>query len=200
MQLYPVPLSARPTLRIVFWVTFTCWILPELVAWKVRRSAQSASSVDKGSLNLISILWSIGIGMAFLLSELVPSAAIEWNRTSVFVAGIALMLVGTAFRWYSAGVLGKHFTFDVAIHDDHALVEAGPYRYIRHPSYSGALLSLLGFGMTLGNWAAFAVSLSCLAGAYGYRIPIEEAALTSAFGESYRQYVRKTWRLVPFLF
>jgi protein-S-isoprenylcysteine O-methyltransferase Ste14 len=118
----------------------------------------------------------------------------------VFFVGIGLMLLGIVLRWYSAGILGKYFTFDIAIHGGQALIEAGPYRYVRHPSYSGALLTLLGFGMALGNWAGLAVALSCLGAAYAYRIPIEESALSAALGETYRQYVRRTWRLVPFLF
>lgn len=77
--------------------------------------------------------------------------------------------------WYSATVLGKYFTFDVAIQSGQALVEVGPYRYVRHPSYSGALLTLLGFGLALGSWVGGAVALSCLGLAYAYRIPIEEA-------------------------
>ena len=110
------------------------------------------------------------------------------------------MLSGIALRWYSVTILGKSFTSDVAIHSDQVLVEAGPYRYIRHPSYTGALLSLLGFGLSLGNWAGVAASLSCLGFAYAYRIPIEESALASAFGDTYRHYLKRTWRLVPFLF
>jgi protein-S-isoprenylcysteine O-methyltransferase Ste14 len=60
------------------------------------------------------------------------------------------MLTGIALRWHSVGVLGKYFTFDVAIHSRQVLVDTGPYRYIRHPSHSGALMSLLRFGLTLG--------------------------------------------------
>jgi len=110
------------------------------------------------------------------------------------------MLMGIGLRWYSATVLGKYFTFDVAVQSGQMLVEAGPYRYVRHPSYSGALLTLLGFGLALGNWAGLAAALSCLGFAYSYRIQVEEAALASALGEAYAQYTRRTWRLVPFLF
>jgi protein-S-isoprenylcysteine O-methyltransferase len=117
-----------------------------------------------------------------------------------FFVGIFLMLAGVALRWCSIMVLGKYFTFDVATHAGQVLVEVGPYRYVRHPSYSGALLSLLGFGLSLGNWAGLAAALSCLGFAYGYRIPVEEAALASALGETYTQYQKRTWRLVPFLF
>ena len=124
----------------------------------------------------------------------------SWKRTWVFLAGICLMLAGIALRWYSVAVLGRYFTFDVAIHSGQTLIEAGPYRYIRHPSYSGALLTLLGFGLALGNWAGLAASLSCMGFAYAYRIPVEEAALAAALGEPYKQYMTRTWRLVPFLF
>ncbi len=110
------------------------------------------------------------------------------------------MLTGIALRWYSAAILGKYFTFDVAVHGGQILIEVGPYRYVRHPSYSDALLTLLGFGLALGNWAGLAAALSCLGFAYAYRIPIEEAALASALGETYTQYAKRTWRLVPFLF
>ena len=138
--------------------------------------------------------------MDFSLSLLLPQAAISWKRTTLFFVGICLMLGGIALRWYSVAALGKYFTFDVAIQSGHVLVEVGPYRYIRHPSYSGALLTLLGFGLALGNWAGLAAALSCMGFAYAYRIPVEEAALASALGEAYKQYMRRTWRLVPFLF
>lgn len=195
-----MPFFAGPIYALIFWGTWAAWILPEAVAWRLKRASGSAEARDQGSLTLIVVLWWTGIALAFSLSLLVPQAAILWKRTSVFFAGICLMLFGIALRWYSAGVLGQYFTFDIAIHGGQVLVEAGPYRYIRHPSYSGALLTLLGFGMAPGNWAGLAAALSCLGVAYTYRIPIEEAALTVALGEPYRQYVRRTWRLVPFLF
>jgi protein-S-isoprenylcysteine O-methyltransferase len=122
------------------------------------------------------------------------------QRAGTFWAGICLIFIGTAFRWYSAQVLGKFFTFDVAILDGHTLIESGPYRYIRHPSYTGALVALVGFGFALGNWAALLVAVMCLCMAYVHRIRVEEAALIAALGDSYVQYRCRTWRLVPFLF
>jgi protein-S-isoprenylcysteine O-methyltransferase Ste14 len=195
-----VPFRAGPIYALIFWATFVSWILPELIAWRVKRASGGAQAKDQGSLTLIAVLWWTGIALDFLFSLLLPQAAIPWNRTFVFFGGIGLMLFGLALRWHSARILGKYFTFDVAIHDSQVLIDAGPYRYIRHPSYSGALLTLLGFGMALGNSAGLVTALCCLGVAYAYRIPIEEAALNGAFGERYRQYVRRTWRLVPFLF
>jgi protein-S-isoprenylcysteine O-methyltransferase Ste14 len=195
-----LPASVRPILTVIFWVACAAWILPEVFAWRVKRSSDLPHARDRGSLNLIVILWSIGITLAVLLSLFLPKAAMSWKRPAVFSAGICFMLMGVALRWYSASVLGKYFTFDVAIQGGQTLIEVGPYRYVRHPSYSGALLSLLGFGLALGNWAALAVALSSLGFAYFYRIPIEEQVLSSAFGDVYKQYTNRTWRLVPFLF
>jgi protein-S-isoprenylcysteine O-methyltransferase Ste14 len=200
MQLRPLPFSAGPIFALTFWGACLFWILPEAIAWRVRRSSDSAKIRDRGSLNLIVVLWWLGIALGFSLSVLLPQAEIVWKRSFLFSVGICLMLLGTALRWYSAAVLGKYFTFDVAIQSGQVLVEAGPYRYIRHPSYSGALLSLFGFGLALGNWAGLAGALGGLGLAYVYRIPVEEAVLASALGEPYTQYVKRTWRLVPFIF
>jgi protein-S-isoprenylcysteine O-methyltransferase len=200
MQLRSLPFSAGPIFALIFWGACASWILPEVVAWRVKRSTDSSKARDQGSLNLIAVLWWIGIAMDFSLSLLLPQAAISWKRTTLFFVGTCLMLLGIALRWYSAAILGKYFTFDVAIQSGQILVEAGPYRYIRHPSYSGALLTLLGFGLALGHWIGLAANLSCMGFAYAYRIPVEEAALASALGEAYKQYMRRTRRLVPFLF
>src|ERR1700747_1217287 len=129
-----LPLSTRPILTVIFWVACAAWILPEVVAWWVKRSSDSSRARDHGSLNLIVILWWVGIAVAVLISSLLPHAAISWKRTSVFVVGICFVLMGVTLRWYSAAVLGKYFTFDVAIQGGQTLIEAGPYRYVRHPS------------------------------------------------------------------
>jgi protein-S-isoprenylcysteine O-methyltransferase Ste14 len=200
MPLRPLPFSTGPIFALTFWSAFASWVLPEVIASRAKRSPHSSTARDQGSLRLIAILWSMGIAMDFALSLRLPQAAIAWKRTSLFFIGIGLMFLGIAFRWYSVAVLGKYFTFDVAIHNRHALIEAGPYRYIRHPSYTGALVTLLGFGLALGNWAGLAAALACMGFAYAYRITVEEAALAAALGEPYRQYMKRTWRLVPFLF
>jgi len=196
----PLPLFGDPMYRVIFWAALLSWILPEVIAWKVKRSADTSKTRDQGSLNLIVLLWWAGIVMDFVLSIFLPKAAIQWKRTFVFLVGICLMLAGIGLRWYSAAILGKYFTFDVAIQTGQTLVESGPYRYVRHPSYSGAMLSLLGLGLALGNWAGLLVALCCMGLAYAYRISVEEAALTAALGDSYKQYVSRTWRLVPFVF
>jgi len=198
--LRPLPFSAGPPYAFVFWCVFALWITLEIVASRVKRSSDSSRAQDRGSLILIVILWWSGIAADFLLSFYLPQASISGERQLAFGLGLVLMLTGILLRQYSIVVLGKYFTFDVAVQSGHTLIETGPYRYVRHPSYTGALLTLLGFGLALGNWAGLAAALLCMACAYAYRITVEEAALTTAIGEPYRQYVTRTWKIVPFLF
>lgn len=138
--------------------------------------------------------------MDFAFSLFLPQAAIGGEGDFIFSVGIFLVLAGVAFRWYCIAILGKSFTFSVSVRSDQTLIQAGPYRYLRHPSYTGALVSILGFGLALGNGAGLAVFLACMAIAYSYRIPVEEAALTAGLGQTYSEYVSRTWRLIPFLY
>jgi protein-S-isoprenylcysteine O-methyltransferase Ste14 len=96
-------------------------------------------------------------------------------------------------------VLGRYFTFNVAVHAGQTVVEAGPYRYIRHPSYTGALITVVGLGLVLGNWAGMIALVACVGTGYAYRIWVEESALVLALGEPYRAYMGRTRRLVPFV-
>src|SRR5260370_41557720 len=122
MQLRPLPFAAGPVFTFIFWIAFAIWTLPEVFAWKAKRSVDSSGARDRGSLTLIATLWWIGIVLDFLLSLFLTQAAISWQRTLLFIAGICLMLLGSALRWYSVSVLGKYFIFDVVLPSGHVLV------------------------------------------------------------------------------
>ena len=196
----PLPFSGSPAYAIVFWGTFSLWCVLETIGTLTKRSGDRSKARDRGSSRLLILLLWLALALAFTLSLDVPQGTIMYQRTSVFFIGITLMLAGLAFRFYAMWVLGRFFTYDVAVQADQTIVEAGPYRYIRHPSYTGALITLVGLGLALGNWAALLTILACMGIAYAYRITVEEAALVAALGEPYKQYMRRTQRLVPFLF
>jgi protein-S-isoprenylcysteine O-methyltransferase len=197
---HPLPFSGGLAYAIVFWATYVLWLILETIGSRTKRSGDPAKARDRGSFRLLMALLWLALGLAFALSFILPQATILWHRAVVFFVGIALMLAGIAFRFYAMSVLGRFFTYDVAVHAGQTVVEAGPYRYIRHPSYTGALVTLVGLGLALGNWAGLLALLACMGAAYAYRISVEEAALLAALGEPYKQYVRRTCRLVPFLF
>ena len=142
----------------------------------------------------------LGIYLGFIAACFVPSLFVGAHWKAVFALGIAAWLGGIVFRMYSIRILGRFFTTDVAIAKGHRIVEQGPYRWLRHPSYLGGLLAQVGFGMTMTNWLAMLLPVCCLAAAYAYRIPIEEQALVRGLGSDYSDYMRRTWRLIPFVY
>lgn len=193
-------LASGPAYAIIFWSTYALWVVLETIGSIVKRSRDRSKSRDRGSYRFLMLVMWLALAAGFALAFAVPQAAIMWKRTSVFFAGIVLMLVGMAFRFYAMSVLGRFFTYDVAVQAGQTVVEAGPYRYIRHPSYTGALVTLVGLGLALGNWAALLVIVGCTGVAYAYRIFVEESALVAVLGEPYKQYMRRTRRLIPFVF
>jgi protein-S-isoprenylcysteine O-methyltransferase Ste14 len=195
----PVPFVGNMCYDAVFIVSYVGWILFELVTGRSRKASGAAKGRDRGSFFfLVGLIW-LGIFLDFTFSFAVQRAAIPWRRTEIFFGGIALMWVGIAFRYHAMRVLGRYFTFDVAVHGGQTVVEAGPYRYIRHPSYTGAMITLIGFGLALGNWEGLLALVACGAIGYAYRIQVEESALMAALGEPYRDYMSRTRRLVPFV-
>ena len=198
--MHPLPFSGGPIYAIIFWSTYILWLVMETIGSTTKRSSDPAETRDRGSYRLILTLLWIAAALDFTISFVLPQASILQHRSAFFFLGVGLMLSGLAFRFYAMSVLGRFFTYDVAVHAGQTVIEAGPYRYIRHPSYTGALITLVGLGLALGNWAGLLVLLTCMGIAYAYRMFVEEAALSTALGEPYKQYMRRTRRLIPFLF
>ena len=184
---------------VVFWTVLYFWVGSELwLGLRRTRLPAGATGHDSGSKWwVITSVWtSVAIGMwiAFLFT----AAAIPDRRIAVFVVGLALMIAGMALRWYSIRVLGASFTCEVSTRPGQEVVESGPYRWVRHPSYTGGLLTLLGVLVCCVNWASLAALVVAVAG-YAYRIRIEERALAADLGTPYRDYMRRTKRLIPFV-
>jgi protein-S-isoprenylcysteine O-methyltransferase Ste14 len=195
----PVPFVGPHIYNVIFIVSYAFWLTFEFVAGSSRKSPDPKRTQDRGSYYfLIAMIW-VGIGLEFACVFRLQQAAIPWMRTEIFFVGIALMWAGIAFRYCAMRVLGRYFTFQVDVHSGQTVIEAGPYRYVRHPSYSGALITVIGFGLTLGNWAGLLALIACVGIGYAYRIRVEEAALVVALGEPYKQYMKRTQRLVPFV-
>jgi protein-S-isoprenylcysteine O-methyltransferase len=195
----PVPFAGHLGYDAIFVATYAAWLVFEVVAGKSRKSSDPTKARDRGSFRfLIGMIW-LGTFLEFSFCFGFQRAAIPWMRTALFFIGIALMWSGIAFRYYAMRVLGRYFTYDVAVHGGQTVIEAGPYRYIRHPSYTGAMITLIGLGLALGNWAGMLALTICGLIGYAYRIHVEESALVAALGEPYTEYMARTRRLVPFV-
>jgi protein-S-isoprenylcysteine O-methyltransferase len=115
-------------------------------------------------------------------------------------ASVILFVAGLVLRWWAIVTLGRFFTVDVTIEKDHELVERGPFRIVRHPSYTGVLLAFVGLALSLRNWAALVVILVPIGAAFIHRMNVEEDALSRALGSCYAEYMKRTKRLVPFVY
>jgi protein-S-isoprenylcysteine O-methyltransferase Ste14 len=111
--------------------------------------------------------------------------------------GLVLMWLGLGLRIWAIGALGSSFRTTVEVDAGQAVVDSGPYRWIRHPSYAGILLIAAGYGLALGNWVSLAILLVIPAIAMVRRITVEEATLAQVLGDPYTGYQRRTKRLVP---
>lgn len=196
--LYPLP-ATQPLAALLFALALAICATPELGRLLTRRRRAGATTQDSGSLLLLLALLVLSIGLAWMLAFLLPGAAMASARALIFGVGLALILLGTAFRAYAIRVLGRYFVITVAVGPDQPVVERGPYRLIRHPSYTGALLALLGVGLALTNWASLAAIIFCNAVGFGYRVIVEERVLSRTLGEPYIAYMRRTRRLIPFI-
>lgn len=171
----------------------------ELFVSTTKRSTAAAQRNDRGSLQVLSVVTIGSILLAFYEAIVTPSAGFAVGRPLYFLA-LALYAAGLALRWYAIIHLGRFFTVDVAIAEGHRIIDTGPYRVIRHPSYAGALLAYAGLGLLTGNAISLALFLVPIAAAYVYRIHVEEAALRQGVGEPYAAYSARTARLVPGIF
>lgn len=197
----PLPYD-HPIAAVLFWVAFALFTAVELtVAVRSRGRADSRpAQLDRSSKRVVSAsIWAAFIA-GFVLAGAVPGAAIAAStpplRWAVFGVGIALVVTGVGLRQWAITTLGRFFTLEVRVSDDHRVVGTGPYRLLRHPSYTGALLALLGVGLALGNWLSLAVLVLVPTFGFMRRIRVEEQALSAQLGESYRRYAAGRRRLV----
>ncbi|MDE2400649.1 MAG: isoprenylcysteine carboxylmethyltransferase family protein [Burkholderiales bacterium] len=164
------------------------------------RNAAEGGGVDRYSGLVISVGSSIfqwlAFGIAFYSAWKVKE---DWLHP-LFWVGLATVVSGMLLRMHCWRVLGEFFTHTVTIADNHRVVDNGAYRWIRHPSYLGALLTLIGLGLALGNYGSIALLVIGSMAVYIYRIETEEAALESALGDSYTQFKKTRKRLIPFVY
>jgi protein-S-isoprenylcysteine O-methyltransferase len=175
------------------------YVLSELWLILTRRSGARATARDRKTLPVLWIVIAISMIIGSQANQWIPSAAMPHPHI-LRAIGFGLFVAGLALRWYAIGYLGKFFTVNVAVHSEHQLIEAGPYRFVRHPSYTGALIVFLGLSLSMANWASFAIIMIPISLAFLLRIHVEERALAHAMGERYRSYQRRTKRLIPALY
>lgn len=148
------------------------------------------------------LLWLVIAPCVVLASALsgYRPARLPFSATIQELTATTLLIGGLGLRWASILTLGRFFTANIAIHDGQPVITAGPYRYVRHPSYTGLLLAFIGLGVFFGSWLSLAVLMIPITVAVIHRIRLEESVLVSGLGPEYSAYCARTKRLIPGVF
>lgn len=180
-------------------IIYFIWFLSEVMLNRLLRSKKTdQQNEDKGSLTLIWIVIFVSIFSAIFMAKSI-SLPIMDSAMIVYI-GLALIIVGVVLRIMIIRTLGQFFTVDVTIKQDHKLKKDGFYNYIRHPSYSASLITVIGFGISLNNYASLVLVTVLITIAFLIRINVEEKLLTAHFGDEYVDYKKNTKKLIPFIY
>jgi protein-S-isoprenylcysteine O-methyltransferase Ste14 len=190
MKIYTVLLILLPTLWFAFEVGLVI---------RDGKLNQGKTTIDHGTMNYNFLAMLLGFIGAALVNELSRFFFPGGRSVGVFVLGILLMLAGLLLRIWAVITLGKSFRTTIETSQEQKVIRSGPYRLIRHPSYTGLLVFCLGYGVALQNWLSLIIVVLLPLAALLYRIRIEEAALASSFGEDYLEYQKHSKRLIPWI-
>ncbi len=182
-----------------------CFIGCFFVVERLLRKGEAARSMeegeaDRGSTRAIGSTFGVAL-IALLMAPLLNWLKVGRMRSKVLPwSGIGGMVAGLILRIWALRILGAFYTRTLKTSEEQRLIEDGPYRLIRNPGYLGDLLFWPGAGLAVGNWGVLAVILFPMLWAYRKRIEAEEKMLAEAFPREYKEYARRTWRLIPFVY
>ena len=181
---------------IPFWIVFFFAFVREGRVIK-GSFASTPTKQDAGTFRALVIGSPLAL-VAAMAASLLPWMTIAWPELAV-VLGMALLIAGAVLRRLCFNALGKSFTGTVIVAIDQAIVQHGPYRFVRHPSYTAAFLMFIGIGLALGSWLSLAILFLAHCYLYGRRVAVEERALLDTLGTPYREYMSRTARFIPFV-
>jgi protein-S-isoprenylcysteine O-methyltransferase Ste14 len=136
------------------------------------------------------LLWAPRLpGDAFLGKIIEPSL-------TLFFVGVGLVAAGLAFSIWARVHLGRNWSGTVTLKQDHELVRDGPYRYVRHPIYTGLLLAFVGCAVARDEWRVL-IAIVVIYAALWRKLKLEERWMIEQFGDAYRRFIAEVPALVP---
>jgi protein-S-isoprenylcysteine O-methyltransferase Ste14 len=167
---------------------------------KGRARSLARGPFDRGSSLLVSSTGVLIVVATLVAHRIGMPEATRLSRGSALLF-VALLPTATLLRIWAMRELGESFTRTLEVSEDQAVVDSGPYRWIRHPGYLAQLLALCGFaGALTQSWLGPLAVCILLGTAYAYRIHAEEQMLLASRASAYRSYRARTWRLFPGLY
>jgi protein-S-isoprenylcysteine O-methyltransferase Ste14 len=172
--------------------------------YRRRANRETGEEVRYGEDEVKWSLWVRTIGALLfygsMLLYLVYPPLVNWAQVELPLwlrwTGIGLMVVAVPLIYWMFSSLDTNISPTVVTREQHTLVTAGPYRWIRHPLYTFATLNFIGLILVAANWFMLVTAIVAL-WALHVRTPLEEQRLVDAFGDEYRQYMQRTGRYLP---
>ena len=172
------------------------WLASEFIVFQ--RDLQPKSGIRRDLGSRLALFAGIGVGFFVAVQAVAQNwAPLPGPRAAWMMAGAVLAVAGILYRQYAVRWLGAFFRTQVTLLDDHRLITDGPYARLRHPTYSGALLTCAGIGLVAGSGVALAAMVGLPLIAFAYRIRVEERALGEHFGADWNEYRERTAALIP---
>ncbi len=186
-------LDGQHVVQLLTLAVSVAWLAAELLSIpKARRQLD----IPKGDWLTVSlgVLPVLGVAVAIVWQHFIPGAGFH---PALLAPAIILCAAGIGLRTWSKIVLGRYYTFSIGLTEGHRILEAGPYRFVRHPLYLGTFLAVTGFPLLTQSWLTVWVLTLPTALAYGLRLLREEDYLLTQLGAEYRGYAQRTARLIP---
>lgn len=191
LSLQPGLLLTWPVLVLAFYCTVLFLTQPALSL----EESKAHKGTDGSTIWLIMAVSGAGLILSLLdwaYKYDAPQALDAWA-----IAGLACLFLGTAFRLWAIRTLDKAFAAVVQIKEGQRLVTSGPYRWLRHPSYTGAWIAMIGAALLMHSYIGLVIMGPGMLLVYMRRIAVEERALEAGFGEAYVNMKSRTQRLLP---
>ncbi len=163
----------------------------------LRRPGDVGGDADRRAKRLVIAAVWFGLVLAFVLVKNVPALRVGADTWATLLLGVAIACLGTVLRAWSILTLGTFFRRDVMVQTGQAVIRTGPYRWLRHPSYTGTLVNTFGLALAFGSWVGAVLAVTIATLGHLPRIRVEEAELRDGLGEAYAGYASTTARLVP---
>ena len=177
-----------------------------LISGFYRNKARQEGSVIKRQEGWLVLMTRIVVTVVFLIVLLLnifyPSA-VSWAKFNlprfIQIAALILGFLCIPFLWWVFLSLGKNISETILVKDEHELVTHGPYQWIRHPLYAGALMLLISASLVLADYVILGYAVIGILAFRLLVIPAEEEQLLETFGEDYKRYQSRTGAMLPWI-
>ena len=197
--LSPVPEALDPLRAVAVSAVLLAWaaILVLLGFHGMKGGDPSRDHAPASWLGLLLQFAALGLIWAFRRPLSEPFALPRPGQLSLVAVIVLLSLGSGALAWWSAHALGRHWSLEARVRDDHELVTAGPYAFVRHPIYTAMGGLLLATTLALAPWWVVGPTMAAYTAGTFVRVSLEERLLAATFGERHAAYVRAVPAVIP---